>query len=101
MRLCRINQIEGINGIGTKIGQIFSGVISGVSQWGFYVEVNENKCEGMVPLREIDSDFYYYDEDNFCIIGKHTGRKFQVGDDVDVEVTKANLARRQLDFRLA
>jgi ribonuclease R len=64
------------------------------------VELLGCKCEGMVSMRDLTDDFYDYDEDNYCLVGKKTGRQFQLGDDVKVEVARANLARRQLDFFL-
>ncbi len=91
----KYKQVEFMSG---KIGQVFDGVISGVTEWGLYVELVENKCEGMVPLRELDDDFYIFDEKNYCIIGKRTAKKFQLGDEVKVEIVRANLLKRQLDF---
>jgi len=67
---------------------------------GIYVEVIENKCEGMIHIRNLLDDFYEYDEDNYCITGRHTGRKFQLGDNVKIEILKANLPKKQLDFTL-
>ncbi|MDR0815655.1 MAG: ribonuclease R [Bacteroidales bacterium] len=84
-----------------KVGQCFDGVISGVTEWGIYVELNENHCEGMVHIRELNDDFYTFDEENYCIKGKRRGRTFQLGSPVRVEVWKANLLKKQLDFRLA
>ncbi|MDR0713468.1 MAG: ribonuclease R [Bacteroidales bacterium] len=84
-----------------KVGECFEGVISGVTEWGIYVEINENKCEGMIHIRELNDDFYIFDEDNYCIKGKRRGRKFQLGDPIRIEVWKANLLKKQLDFRLA
>ena len=83
-----------------KIGEVFEGVISGVTEWGLYVELTGCKCEGMVPMRDLTDDFYDYDEDNYRLVGKKTGRQFQLGDEVEVEVARANLAKRQLDFLL-
>ncbi len=83
-----------------KIGEVFEGVISGVTEWGIYIELVNCKCEGMVPMRDLTDDFYDYDEDNFRLIGKKSGRQFQLGDEVKVEVARANLAKRQIDFRL-
>lgn len=83
-----------------KIGQVFDGVISGVTEWGFFVELVDNKCEGLVSMRELVDDFYEFDEDNYCIIGKHKHIKYQLGDPVRVEVYRANLPKKQLDFRL-
>jgi ribonuclease R len=83
-----------------KIGQQFEGVVSGLTEWGIYVEIVENKCEGMVSIKGIADDFYEFDEEEYMIIGRHTGRKFEIGDEVMVEVTQANLSRRQLDYKL-
>jgi ribonuclease R len=83
-----------------KIGRQYKGIISGVSEWGIYVEIIENKCEGMVPLRELLDDFYEYDEDNFCITGRHTGKRYQLGDPVNVEILRTNLPKRQLDLAI-
>jgi ribonuclease R len=82
-----------------KIGEEFPGVISGVTDWGIYVEL-ENKCEGMVSVNTLDDDFYIFDEKNYCLVGRHTHRIFQLGDEVKVEIAKANLEKKQLDFRL-
>ena len=84
-----------------KIGQVFDGMISGVAEWGLYVELTDSKCEGMISLRELYDDFYEYDEENYCIYGKKTGRRFQLGDPIRIEIARANLAKRQLDFILA
>jgi len=81
-----------------KIGQQFSGIIAGVADWGLYVEIDENKCEGMVPIRDLDDDFYEFDEDNFQLIGKRTRKKYQLGDSVNIEIARANLAKKQLDL---
>ena len=83
-----------------KIGQHFKGVISGVKEWGVYVELDENKCEGMVPMHELTDDFYEFDEKNYCIIGRRTHKKYQLGDVIEVEIARANLDRKQLDFRI-
>ena len=82
-----------------KIGQEFSGVISGVTGWGIYVEL-ENKCEGMIPISTLDDDFYIFDEKNYCLEGQHSHRIFQLGDVVKVEISRANLEKKQLDFHL-
>ncbi len=81
-----------------KIGEVFEGIISGVSEWGFYVELAENHCEGMVPVRELDDDFYEYDETNYCLVGMRTRRMYSIGQKVDIKILSANLAKRQLDF---
>jgi len=82
-----------------KIGQEFSGVISGVMEWGIFVEL-ENKCEGMISVSTLDDDFYIFDEKNYCLEGRHSHRIFQLGDLVKVEIVRANLEKKQLDFRL-
>ena len=83
-----------------KIGRIFEGVISGVTERGIYVEITENKCEGMVRLRDINDDFYEYDETNYCIIGNRTGKKYQLGDSVQVKIKNADLQKKQIDMEL-
>ena len=82
-----------------KIGQEFSGVISGVTDWGIYVEL-ENKCEGMVSVSTLNDDFYIFDEKNYCLVGRHSHRIFQLGDVVQVVIARANLEKKQLDFQL-
>lgn len=83
-----------------KIGQIFDGVISGVTEWGLYVELNENKCEGMVPIRDLDDDYYEFDEKNYCLIGRRRKRRYRLGDPLTIRVVQANLERKQLDFAI-
>lgn len=83
-----------------RMGQEFDGTISGVTEWGIYVECNENKCEGMIPMRELDDDYYEFDERNYCIRGRRTHRIYTLGDPVRVKVAKANLEKKQLDFEL-
>ena len=82
------------------VGQVFEGVISGVTDWGIYVELDENKCEGMVSMRNLKDDFYYFDEKNYCITGMHSEKTYQLGNKVKIKVTQANLERKQLDFEL-
>ncbi|NQU87341.1 MAG: ribonuclease R [Mariniphaga sp.] len=82
------------------IGEIYKGVISGITDWGIYVEL-ENKIEGMIPIRELDDDFYVFDEKNYALVGKHSHKKYQLGDDLYVEVWRTNLERKQLDLKLA
>ncbi|MFN8211491.1 MAG: ribonuclease R [Bacteroidales bacterium] len=84
-----------------KIGKIFEGVISGVTEWGIYVEIIENQCEGMISIRELSDDYFEYDEENYCIKGRHTGKVYMLGDRIEVEVVKADLQKKQLDYRLA
>lgn len=84
-----------------RLGQTFTGVITGLADWGIYVELDENKCEGLVPARDLEDDYYEYDETSFSLVGRHTGRRFRLGDQLEVTVAQADLARRQLDFALA
>ncbi len=83
-----------------KIGCEFEGVISGVTEWGLYVEIIENKCEGMVRLRDMDDDYYMYDEENYRVVGKRHGNIYRMGDVVSIRIKKADLTRKQLDFEL-
>ncbi|MFC2118785.1 ribonuclease R [Bacteroidota bacterium] len=83
-----------------KVGKQFSGLISGVSEWGIYVEIIENKCEGMVPMRELDDDFYELDKKNYCIIGKRTNKKYTLGDNVLIEIVRISMQKKQMDFRI-
>lgn len=83
-----------------KIGTQFEGVISGVTEWGFFVELTENACEGLVPMRSLTDDFYYFDEDNYCIKGKSNGKMFMLGDKVKIEIVKVNLQKKQVDMDL-
>ena len=81
-----------------KIGESFNGIISGVSDWGIYVELEENKCEGMVYVKDIKDDKYYYSSEEASLIGKKNKKKFQLGDSITVEVKNADLIKKHLDF---
>ncbi len=81
-----------------KIGETFSGIISGVSDWGIYVEIEENKCEGMVYIKDIEDDKYYYSEQQQAIIGRKTNKKYTLGDKINIVVKKADLVKKHLDF---
>ncbi len=83
-----------------QIGEKFEGVISGVTSWGIFVEITENKCEGMIPLKELDDDFYEFDEKKYCVTGRNTKKKYQLGDSVKIEVLNVNITKRQVDFTL-
>ncbi len=83
-----------------NIGSTYTGIISGVTEWGMYVEIIENKCEGMIRLRDITDDFYVLDEKNYCIVGQRKKKKYQLGDEVQVKVKKVDLSKRQIDFSL-
>ena len=83
-----------------KLGQVFEGTVSGVTEFGLYVEINENKCEGMVPLRDLDDDYFEFDERNYCLWGRKYHHRYSLGDTVQVKVAKANLEKKQLDYAL-
>lgn len=82
------------------IGEEYDAVISGVTEWGLYAEINENKCEGMIPMRTLQDDYYEFDDANYCIIGRRHRRKFTIGDPVRIRIVRANLDRKQLDFEM-
>jgi RNAse R (EC 3.1.-.-) len=79
---------------------VFDGVITGVTEWGIYVEITNNKCEGMVRIRDIKSDYYIFDEEQYAVVGQSTKHKYQLGDPVKVQVKKTDLERKHLDFNL-
>lgn len=81
-------------------GEVFDGIISGVTEWGIYVELSESKCEGLIRLRDLDDDFYELDDKNYCIIGHRTRKKFQLGDSLKVQLKSADLTKKQIDFIL-
>lgn len=83
------------------IGEVYDGTISGITEWGIYVEINENKCEGMVPMRDLGEDYYDFDEKNYCLIGRKRHQRFSLGDPVRIKVARANLEKKQLDFTIA
>lgn len=83
-----------------KVGQEFEGTVSGITEWGMYVEIEPTKVEGMVMLREIKEDFFIYDEKNFCLVGKATRKKFTLGDKVRIKVYKTNLEQKLIDYTL-
>ena len=82
------------------LGETFQGTISGVTEFGLYVEIDENKCEGMVPLRDLEGDYYEFDERNFCLRGRRYHHCYNLGDSVKVQVARADLYRKQLDLKL-
>lgn len=82
------------------LGETFDGVISGVTEWGLYVELNDNKCEGLVPVRDLADDYYDFDEKNYCLVGRKNNIRFRLGDNVKVRVARADVDKRQLDFVL-
>ena len=86
--------------MGERLGGVFAGHVSGVTEWGLYVEMDENHCEGMVPMRELDDDFYEFDEKNFLVRGRRTHHTYQLGEAVTVQVARADLIKKQLDLVL-
>ena len=83
-----------------KEGEIFGGVVSGVSEWGIFVELEESKCEGLIRMKSLTDDFYNFDPDNYAIQGKRTGKIYRIGDQLTIKVLKADLSKKQLDFQL-
>jgi ribonuclease R len=84
-----------------KLGMEFDGLISGVQNFGIFVEIKENACEGLVPMRNLSDDFYVFDEDNYQIVGKHKGKRFQLGDDIRVRIVNVDLQRKLVDMEIA
>lgn len=83
-----------------RVGNTYDGVISGVTEWGIYIEEEETKSEGMAPLRNMRDDFYTLDEKNYCLIGERTGKKYSLGDKIKIKVVKADLERRSIDYQI-
>ena len=83
-----------------KIGEVFSGVISGVTEWGIYVELEKNKCEGLVRISSIKGDFYVFDKNTYSVIGKSSKKKYQLGDTVNIKIKNTDLDKKQIDFIL-
>lgn len=84
-----------------KIGNEYDAHISGITSYGIYCEIDENHCEGMVPLHDLDDDYYEFDERNYCLIGRRHHHRYQLGDPVRIVVAKANVEKKQLDFSLS
>lgn len=82
------------------LGEEYAGVISGVTEWGLYVELTENLCEGLIPVRDLADDYYELDERNYRLVGRRTGTSYRLGDKVVVRVARTDLQRKQLDFVL-
>lgn len=83
-----------------RLGQEYDGVISGVTEWGLYVEINENKCEGLVPMRDLDDDYYEFDEKNYCVTGRSTHKVYRLGDPIRIQIARVDMAKKQVDFAL-
>ena len=86
--------------MGDHLGEQFDAHISGITAYGIYAEIDENHCEGMIPMRDLDDDYYEFDERNFCLVGRRRHHKYQLGDAVRIQVAKTNLEKKQLDFTL-
>ena len=84
-----------------KIGEEYDAHISGITSYGIYAEIDDNHCEGMIPMRDLDDDYYDFDERNFCLVGRRRHNRYQLGDAVRIKVASANVERKQLDFMLA
>ena len=84
-----------------KLGETYDAHISGITSYGIYAEIDENHCEGMIPMRDLGDDYYDFDERNFCLIGRRHHHKYQLGDAILIQVAKANLEKKQLDFTVA
>ena len=81
-----------------KVGNVYDAHISGITSYGIYCEIDDNHCEGMVPMRDLDDDYYDFDERNYCLVGRRHHHKYQLGDPITIRVAKANLEKKQLDF---
>ncbi|MBD5199839.1 MAG: ribonuclease R [Bacteroidales bacterium] len=82
------------------MGEVYDGIITGVTEWGLYVELNDNKCEGLIPVRDLTDDYYDFDEKNYCLIGRRKNNRFRLGDEIKVRVARADVDKKQLDFAL-
>ena len=83
-----------------RMGQVFDAVISGVTEWGIYAEIIENKCEGMIGIRSLGGDYFEFDEKNYCLIGQRTRKRYRLGDHVKIKVVRCNLEKKQMDYEL-
>lgn len=94
----KLKQVEFLS---DKINNNYEGVISGVSKWGIFVEIIENKCEGMIRLKDLTDDYYYLDEENYQVIGNNTGIKYKLGDEITISIKSVNFQKKEIDFELA
>ena len=83
-----------------RMGITYEAIISGVTEWGIYAEIIENKCEGLIPMRDLDDDYYEFDERNYCLVGRRTRKRYALGDTIKIQVARCNLEKKQLDFAL-
>ncbi len=93
----KYKQVEFLN---DHLGEVYDGIISGVTEWGLFVELNDNKCEGLVPIRDLADDYYDFDERNYALVGRCNNVRYRLGDNVRVQVARANVERKQVDFVL-
>ena len=84
-----------------KVGETYDAHISGITSYGIYAEIDENHCEGMIPMRDLGDDYYDVDERNFCLVGRRHHHKYQLGDAIRIQVARADLEKKQLDFTVA
>lgn len=83
-----------------RLGQVYDGTISGIADRGLYVEIDENKCEGLIPMRDLDDDYYEFDEKNYRLVGHRTHRQYCLGDPLRIVIARVDMERRQIDFAL-
>ena len=83
-----------------RMGIAYDAIISGVTEWGLYAEIIDNKCEGLIPMRDLDDDYYEFDERNYCLVGRRTHKRYALGDTIKVQVARCNLEKKQLDYAL-
>ena len=86
--------------MGDHLGEEFDAHISGIQSFGIYCEIDDNHCEGMVPMRDLDDDYYDFDERNYCLVGRRRHNRYQLGDPIRIKVARANLEKKQLDFTI-
>lgn len=86
--------------LAARKGKVFDGVITGVAEWGLYVTLNHSGCEGLVPVRLLDGDFYIFDQENYCLVGRRYKRKYVIGEEISVRVANCDITKRLIDFEL-
>lgn len=83
-----------------KIGQEFEALVTGIAKWGLFAEIKESKCEGLIPMRKLDDDFYYIDEENYTLVGLHKGNTIRIGDTITIKVVEVDILKKQMNFEL-
>ena len=86
--------------MGDKVGNVYDAHISGIQSYGIYCEIDDNHCEGLVSMRDLDDDYYDFDERNYCLVGRRHHHKYQLGDPIRIKVASTNLEKKQIDFVL-